>query len=171
MNIWIQFFSWITPTNKLKRTQGPWQISSYHLKFIMKLKFCKTSCIVTSIMIKKNPKKLLKFCTEHGSMIVARCAQFQKESFPEAEAMDKQGLNLKWISFRCYRPRILTHFGLLMSHGNMNPGQHWCRWWLVAWWHQAITWTNVDLSSKVFYGIHLSIISQEVFMKRNLFLL
>ena len=26
---------------------------------------------------------------------------------------------------------------------------------LIAWWHQAITWTNVDLSSKVFSGIHM----------------
>ena len=25
--------------------------------------------------------------------------------------------------------------------------QHWLRYWLVAWWHQAITWTDVDLSS------------------------
>ena len=22
--------------------------------------------------------------------------------------------------------------------------QHWFRWWLVAWRHQAITWNNVD---------------------------
>ena len=22
--------------------------------------------------------------------------------------------------------------------------QHWFRWWLGAWWHQAITWANVD---------------------------
>ena len=30
--------------------------------------------------------------------------------------------------------------------------------------NQAITWTNVDLSSKVFCGIHLRGISQEVLM-------
>ena len=27
--------------------------------------------------------------------------------------------------------------------------------WLVAWWHQAITWTNVDQSSERSCGIHL----------------
>ena len=30
--------------------------------------------------------------------------------------------------------------------------------------HQAITWTNIDLSSKVFCGIHLGAISQKVYM-------
>ena len=35
-----------------------------------------------------------------------------------------------------------------------RPGQYWHRYWFVAWWHQAITWTNVDLSWKVFCGIH-----------------
>ena len=39
--------------------------------------------------------------------------------------------------------------------------QHWFRWWLAAWQHQAITWTNLDLSSKVFSGFHLRAISQE----------
>ena len=37
-------------------------------------------------------------------------------------------------------------------------GQHWLRQWLVAWWHQVITWTNVDLSSVEFCGIHLTTI-------------
>ena len=27
---------------------------------------------------------------------------------------------------------------------NVNRPQHWFRLWLGAWWHQAITWTNVD---------------------------
>ena len=31
--------------------------------------------------------------------------------------------------------------------------------WLVAWWHQAIIWTNVDLSSVRSSGIHLREIS------------
>ena len=44
---------------------------------------------------------------------------------------------------------ILTHCGLMsmMPYGDIELGQHWLRQWLVAWWHQAITWTNVDLSS------------------------
>ena len=31
--------------------------------------------------------------------------------------------------------------------GPLCLGQHWLRWWLFAWQHQVITWTNVDLSS------------------------
>ena len=41
-------------------------------------------------------------------------------------------------------------------------GQHWFREWLVAWWHQVITWTNVDLSSRRCCGIQLMAISQEI---------
>ena len=33
--------------------------------------------------------------------------------------------------------------------------QHWLRQWLVAWRHQAITWTNVDFLSIRICGIHL----------------
>ena len=42
----------------------------------------------------------------------------------------------------------------------LDLDQHWLRYWLVASWHQATTWTNVDLSPKVFYGIHLRAIAQ-----------
>ena len=34
-----------------------------------------------------------------------------------------------------------------MPYGDRDLCQHWLRQWLVAWRHQAITWTNVDLSS------------------------
>ena len=54
----------------------------------------------------------------------------------------------------------LTHYGLVMQCGNIDPGQHWLRQWLVAWRHQAITWTNVDVSLKGFYDI-LQTISYE----------
>ena len=57
----------------------------------------------------------------------------------------------------------LTHYGLVMIyHGDMNLEQHRLRRWLVAWKHQAITRTNIDLSSEVFCGIHLRAISQHV---------
>ena len=49
-----------------------------------------------------------------------------------------------------------SHCGLVTPYGNMDLGQHWRR--------QAITWIDVDLSSKVFCGIHLRLISQEVVM-------
>ena len=36
--------------------------------------------------------------------------------------------------------------------------------WLVAWLHQAITWTSVDLPSDVYCGIHLRAIPEELLM-------
>ena len=56
----------------------------------------------------------------------------------------------------------LTHCGLVTPYDDRDLGQHWFRKWLVAWWHQAITWTNVDLSSVRSSGIHLSAILQEM---------
>ena len=41
----------------------------------------------------------------------------------------------------------LTHCGLVTPYGNKDLDQHWLREWHVAWRLQAITWTNVDLSS------------------------
>ena len=40
--------------------------------------------------------------------------------------------------------------------------QYWRRWWLLAWRHQAITWTNVDLSSVRSCGIHLRALSKDL---------
>ena len=59
-------------------------------------------------------------------------------------------------------PSGLTHRGLVLPYGDINLGQHWLREWLVAWCHQAITWTNVDLSSVRSSGIHLRAILQEI---------
>ena len=39
------------------------------------------------------------------------------------------------------------------AYGHWYLSQHWLRYWLVAWWHQAITWTNVGLPILGFYGI------------------
>ena len=50
----------------------------------------------------------------------------------------------------------LTHRGLVMPYGDTDLGQ------LDAWWHQAITWTDVDFSLVWFCGIHLRTISQWV---------
>ena len=57
---------------------------------------------------------------------------------------------------------VLTHCGLMTPYGDGDLGQHWLRWWLVAWWHQAITWTNVDWSSVKSSDIHIRAISQEM---------
>ena len=50
-----------------------------------------------------------------------------------------------------------------MPYGDIDLGQHWLRYWHVAWCH-AITWTNADLSSRVFSGIHLRTILQTKLM-------
>ena len=42
-------------------------------------------------------------------------------------------------------------------------GQHWIRFLACAWWYQAITWTNIYLSSVRFRAIHPGAISQEMF--------
>ena len=51
----------------------------------------------------------------------------------------------------------LTHCGLVTSYGDRDIGQHCSRWWHVAWWHQAITWTNIDLLSLRSSDFHLRV--------------
>ena len=55
-----------------------------------------------------------------------------------------------------------THCGMVMPYGDIELGQHWLRAWFVAWWHQAITWTNVDWPSVSSTDYHLRAISQEI---------
>ena len=55
-----------------------------------------------------------------------------------------------------------THCGLVTPWGDINLGQHWLRWWLGAWRHQAITWTNADLSWGKSTNIHLQAFSHEI---------
>ena len=62
-----------------------------------------------------------------------------------------------------YTSKNLTHCSLVAPFDDMGMGQYWLRKWLVV---QTITWTNADLSWKVFCGIHLRAISQE--MLKNL---
>ena len=57
---------------------------------------------------------------------------------------------------------LLTHCGLVTPYGGRDLSQHWLRQWLVAWRHQAITWTNVDLSSLRSSDVHLRAISLEI---------
>ena len=56
----------------------------------------------------------------------------------------------------------LEDYGLMTPYGDRYRGQHWLRLWLVAWRHQAITWTNVDVPSVKSIGIHLSTILPEI---------
>ena len=48
---------------------------------------------------------------------------------------------------------------LINAQWHHRFGQHWLRLWLSAWRHKTITWTNVDLSSVRFSGIHLRVVS------------
>ena len=47
----------------------------------------------------------------------------------------------------------LAPWDVVTPNGDINLSRRWFKWWLLAWRHQAITWTNVDLSSKVFCGM------------------
>ena len=60
---------------------------------------------------------------------------------------------------------LLNNCGLVMPYGVIYLDQHWLSWGLVAWWHLAITWTSVDLICVGSCGIHLKVITLEVFMK------
>ena len=57
---------------------------------------------------------------------------------------------------------ILTHCGLVTLYGGKDLGQHWFRYWLVAWLHQAITWTSLDLSLVKSSDIRLMLTSLEI---------
>ena len=81
--------------------------------------------------------------------------------------LNKHVVHITLIFLSCKIMFILTHLGLVTPYGDIDLGPCWLRWWLTAWWHQAIIWTNIDLSPKVFSGIQLRVISQEVLM--NLF--
>ena len=56
----------------------------------------------------------------------------------------------------------VLYWGLVTPYGDSDLGKHWLRQWLVAWRHQAITWTHVDLSSEGFCGILQRTVSQEL---------
>ena len=44
----------------------------------------------------------------------------------------------------------------MTPYGDIGLYQHWFMLWLVALWHQAIAWVNVDLLSIGFCGCHLT---------------
>ena len=61
----------------------------------------------------------------------------------------------------CLISATLTHCCLEMPYGDIELGQYWLRWWLAAWRHQAIIWTNVKLSSVRSSDNHLRTVLQE----------
>ena len=58
----------------------------------------------------------------------------------------------------------LTHCGLVTACGYIYLCQHWLKYWFVSWQHQAISWTNVDLSPTGSCGIQLRSMITQIFM-------
>ena len=56
----------------------------------------------------------------------------------------------------------LIDCGLVTPNGYIDLSQHWFRSWLVAWRHQVITWTNVDLLPMRPNNNHLRTVSQKI---------
>ena len=74
-----------------------------------------------------------------------------------------------WTTDVCYHSLRLSkttctlfHCGLVTPYGDVDMGQRWNGQWSVAWQHQAMTWTNVDLSSVRSTNIHLRVISHDI---------
>ena len=65
-------------------------------------------------------------------------------------------------NFRRKRQALRAPGFNLLLHNDINLGQNKHRSRIVAWRHQAITWTDVDLSPMKFNGTHQRIIWQEV---------
>ena len=78
-----------------------------------------------------------------------RCGKLMRDSH------DKTNSVAGW-----HKKQHLSHCGILTPYGDINLGQYWLRYWLVAWRHQAITWINVDLPYIRSAVIHLMAISQ-----------
>ena len=74
---------------------------------------------------------------------------------------DLVAINMLTLMLKLFRysHHTIISWGLVTPFGDIDLGQHWLRWWLDAWRHQAITWNNVDLSSVRSCGIHLRAIS------------
>ena len=75
-----------------------------------------------------------------------------------------------WLSYKLHyfthrkllKYTLKTHCGLVTPYGDIKLGQQLIRWRLFAWRHQAITWSNVDLSAVRSIGIHLMANSLEI---------
>ena len=68
---------------------------------------------------------------------------------------NKRLYQFSWRTMIIWLHRLLNNCGLVTLYGDRELGQHWLREWMVTWRHQAITWTNVDLSSVRSGDIHL----------------
>ena len=99
---------------------------------------------------------------------------FQEEGFQQTAFLVAENDNeYKYVSWKTCKWLILLspnfHYKKAIislwpgdAYGNIDQGQHSLKHWLVAWWLQAITRTNGDLSSVRSCGFQLRAISQEV---------
>ena len=73
----------------------------------------------------------------------------------------------EWVSARIITTSINKLIYTTVNISQLRCLPHSCDWlrsWHVACWYQASNWTNVNLSSKVFCGIHLRAILQKMIM-------
>ena len=75
-----------------------------------------------------------------------------------------------WYNYIISYLTMVSKSRFFPSRDNCGLGRHWLdqyglRQWLAAWWHQAITWTNGDLSSVRTRTIHLKEITLEMALK------
>ena len=68
-----------------------------------------------------------------------------------------------WSREKCNNMYTFNPMALENATYIIELGQYWLRWWLCAWQHQAIIWTDTDLSPKRSCGIRLS----EVLLERH----
>ena len=94
---------------------------------------------------------LLEPLSWYPLMLSSLCNSFEDQA-PIDEMGAQTSNELQWLN--------LTHCGLMTAYGGRDLGQHWFRQWLVAWRHQTITWTNVDLSSLRSSDVYLRAISK-----------
>ena len=71
-------------------------------------------------------------------------------------------LVIPWDYQWCLVESVVASLNSLWPTDGWDLGQHWFRQWLDAWWHQAIAWTNVDLSSMTFSGINCRVMHDDV---------
>ena len=89
---------------------------------------------------------LRPFLTGHPSQL-----GLQQSSAPNSSPLrHKYWLLLPETNKQCCSINSLLH------SVTVDLGQHWLRYCLVAWQHQAITWTNIDVSLVKFCGIYVS---------------
>ena len=72
---------------------------------------------------------------------------FVQYTWPSMEDITRDSRNSPERYQSVYVTCYLTHCGLLMLYGNIEKVNISLGNGLVPWWHQAITWINVDVSS------------------------